>query len=163
MLYGEPKHVTTHNDPLRDNKESNLYNEWVGQKKMLGICRGGQLLNCLNGGSMFQDVDNHAIYGTHAALVRATGQVVQVTSTHHQMIRPEYDRAQVLVTANLSTRKENGWQENEVDFVGDDEDTEAVFYNYSQSLCFQPHPEYVGIDHECQQLYFDLIEEYLGE
>ena len=162
MLYGEPKHPATHNDPIRDDKEANIYHRYVGDKKMLGICRGGQFLNVMNDGYLHQDVDNHAIHGTHAAVVEATGQVVQVTSTHHQMFFPSVDGL-VLVTASLASRKENGHQDDLVDYLGKGEDTEAVLYNPTSSLCFQPHPEYVDYKHECQQLYFDLIEQYLGD
>lgn len=163
MLYGEPKHPRTGNDPIRDDKEANLYHEWVGKKKMLGICRGGQFLNVMNGGSMYQDVDNHAIVGTHIAIVEATGKVVQVTSTHHQMMVPRYGHADVLVTAPISTRKEDGWQNNQAVYVSDLGDAEVILYENETSLCFQPHPEYVDTDHECQQLYFDLIKKHLGE
>jgi hypothetical protein len=41
-------------------------------------------------------------------------------------------------------------------------DTEVVLYDEdSLSLCFQPHPEYVNPEHECQRLYFDLINQYM--
>jgi hypothetical protein len=28
-------------------------------------------------------------------------------------------------------------------------------------LCFQPHPEHVGINHECQILYFDYLNRFM--
>lgn len=40
MLYGEPKHPRTYNDPGRDNREADVYYRYFGKKKMLGICRG---------------------------------------------------------------------------------------------------------------------------
>lgn len=112
---------------------------------------------------MFQDVNNHAIGRTHAALVENTGRLVQVTSTHHQMMRPETIYGEVLVTAELATVKEDGYQNNWADDLDEKLDTEVVWYDSSQSLCFQPHPEYVDPTHECQRLYFDLIKQYMGE
>jgi gamma-glutamyl-gamma-aminobutyrate hydrolase PuuD len=162
MLYNEPKHPRTYNDPRRDDAESNLYWTYAGSKKMLGICRGGQFLNVMNGGRMYQDVNNHAIVGTHPATILDTGRIVQVTSTHHQMMMADYDGIE-LVTANLSTRKEDG---RGVDIKGLHEkaDNEVILYNNRTiSLCFQPHPEYVEPKHECQRLYFDLIKQYLEE
>lgn len=164
MLYGEPKHPRTYNDPRRDDMECNLYSQYVGKKKMLGICRGGQFLNVMNDGKMFQDVNNHAIGGTHAAFREDSGRIVQVTSTHHQMMRPEPVLGDVLVTAKLSSRKEDGfgvdWSKDPYDGY---EDVEVVWYEHSESLCFQPHPEYVDPKHECQRLYFNLIEQYMGD
>lgn len=163
MLYGEPKHPRAYNDPRRDDRETDIYNSYLGKKKMLGICRGAQFLNVMNYGKMFQDVNNHAIGGTHVALVSGTGRVVQVTSTHHQMMRPEADYGQVLVTAQLATIKEDGYQNDWANDVNEIYDTEVVWYSVNQSLCFQPHPEYVDTNHECQRLYFDLIKQYMGE
>jgi gamma-glutamyl-gamma-aminobutyrate hydrolase PuuD len=162
MLYNEPKHPRTYNDPRRDDAESNLYWTYVGSKKMLGICRGGQFLNVMNGGSMVQDVNNHAIGGTHPATILDTGRIVQVTSTHHQMIWPNFESGVVLVDACLATKKEGGYGSVHSDYtniVGDD--VEVVLYNDTNSLCFQPHPEYVEPKHECQRLYFNLIDQCL--
>lgn len=159
MLYGEEKHPRTYNDPRRDDKEADFFFKYIDSKKLIGICRGGQFLNVLCGGSMFQDVDNHALYGTHVAEVVHTGELVQVTSTHHQMMRPNLDYGgEVLVTAQLSTRKEDGRGSNliKVDAMLD---TEVVLYD--NVLCFQPHPEYVDPEHECQRLFFRLIDQYL--
>jgi gamma-glutamyl-gamma-aminobutyrate hydrolase PuuD len=67
MLYGEPKHPRTYCDPNRDQHEANIFWNNIDKPKA-GICRGGQFLNVMSGGSMWQDVDNHAIGGTHAAV-----------------------------------------------------------------------------------------------
>jgi len=163
MLYGEPKHPRTYSNPDRDSYESHLFHQAVDEgKNLLGICRGAQFLNVMSGGSMYQDVNNHAIGGTHDAIVDIplskyqVGETVAVTSTHHQMMRPG-PSADILLIANLSTRLEDGWMNNQVDFESGD--MEVLWYEKTQALCFQPHPEYVEIDHPCQVLYFDLIEE----
>jgi gamma-glutamyl-gamma-aminobutyrate hydrolase PuuD len=159
MLYGEPRHPRTGNNLRRDEEEAEIFFEYKDLKKMLGICRGGQFLNVMNGGVMYQDVNNHAIGGTHAAVISDTGRIVQVTSTHHQMMRTEY-LGKKLVTANLSTYKENGYGDNIKGWF-EEEDNEVIFYENTSSLCFQPHPEYVNPEHECQRLYFDLINQYM--
>lgn len=164
MLYGEPKHPRTYSSPDRDSYESHLFHQAVDEgKKLLGICRGGQFLNVMSGGSMYQDVNNHAINGTHPAHIDVPllnykeGDVVEVTSTHHQMMRPGAS-ADILLTAKLATRFEDGWMNDHTDFEGE-EDIEVLFYHTTNALCFQPHPEYVDEDHECQVLYFNLIKE----
>lgn len=159
MLYGEQKHPRTFNDPRRDDQEAEYFCRWVDSRKLLGICRGGQFLNVMCGGAMHQDVNNHAIGGTHVAEVVDTGELVQVTSTHHQMMVPNLDYdGRVLVTANLATYKENGKCYDMVDVMSP-YDTEVVLYD--NVLCFQPHPEYVDPEHECQRLFFNLIDQHL--
>lgn len=155
-LYGEETHHTTYCNPRRDIVEMGYYQaaKLLG-KPMAGICRGGQFLNVMNGGKLWQNVNGHALHGTHAAyLIHADGSViseVQVTSTHHQMIRPT-DDALVFVVANEASRKEN----EKESIAGDGNDCESCYYKASKSLCFQPHPEY--LKHvDCTDLYFTLI------
>lgn len=154
--YGQTKHPRTYSNPKRDAYEANIFNEWKGEVPMAGICRGGQFLNVMNGGSMWQHVDNHALSKTHDAHCLITDTIYQVTSTHHQMMIPAV-HAKLLLTASLSTRREDA--DSVVEGVGTD--TEAVYYGDTQCLCFQPHPEYVSINHECQILYFEYINRFL--
>lgn len=150
MLYGEPKHPTTFSDPMRDEKEANIYNTYVGHKKMIGICRGGQFLNVMNGGLMYQDVTGHAIGGTHDVIYK--GKHYAVTSTHHQMMQ-RTGFGELLVVAPFSSMVSDGYGDSgEIE-----QGTEVVWYEETNSLCFQPHPEYVDPDHECQQLFFEII------
>lgn len=160
-LYGEETHHTTYCNPRRDIVEMGYYQaaKLLG-KPMAGICRGGQFLNVMNGGKLWQNVNGHALHGTHTAYV--LGEVdnvideVQVTSTHHQMMRPT-ERATTLVVATEATRKENDKESHETN----GNDCESCFYEETRSLCFQPHPEYlkyVG----CTELYFNLIKRTIG-
>lgn len=162
-LYGEEKHATTHTDPRRDLVESGYYQvSLLIGKPMAGICRGGQFLNVMNGGKLLQNVNRHAIGGTHeATLIDASDFIgintYQVTSTHHQMMRIGND-GKLLLTANESTKLET----DTLTYEGKGEDVEAVWYGKSRSLCFQPHPEIVGKNHDCQELYFHLLNNYIG-
>ena len=154
--YKEQKHPATFSDPKRDARESNLYHEFNGKLPMAGICRGGQFLNVMNGGQMWQHVNNHT--GTHLAYDHLTETELPVTSTHHQMIIPTA-KAVTLMTAKCSTSK----QGFDIAVVGSKEDDiEAVFYEESKSLCYQPHPEYVEITHPCQKVYFNYLEHFFG-
>ena len=152
MLYDEPKHPATFCNPARDQKEANIFNTYEGHKKMIGICRGGQFLNVMNGGELWQDVTGHALSGTHDVIYK--GKPYAVTSTHHQMMRPSFYN-EILVTAPFPSTAQNGFGNREELEKG----IEVVFYEHSGSLCFQPHPEYVDPDHECQQLFFEIIKE----
>jgi len=156
MLYSEPKHPTTHSSPSRDSIEANIFNTYVNAKHMLGICRGAQFLNVMSGGSMWQNVNNHAIGGTHKAFDKISGEEWNVTSTHHQMMSPSED-GDILVTAGLTTFKEDGYTKYMSKLNDNNRDCEVVFYEDTDSLCFQPHPEYVDPEEDCQRLYFQLI------
>lgn len=155
-LYGQGSHATTRNNSSRDHYESNIFH-YYGEKNKVGICRGGQFLNVMSGGKMWQHVNNHAIGGVHDLILTNQApdignKLFKVTSTHHQMMIAG-EEGIVWGIANLSTSRESD-KERE---YGHYDDTEIVFYPHTNSLCFQPHPEYVNIDHECQELYFNLI------
>jgi len=152
--YGQIKHPATYSNPQRDAFEVNIYNEWAGKIPMAGICRGGQLLNVLNGGSMWQNVTNHSVRDTHSAFCHLTDREYEVTSVHHQMMIPS-EKADLLLSCTLAQTKQNA----EKSFNGfEDPDVEAVVYKDTKCLCYQPHPEYVGIEHECQTLYFKYLD-----
>ncbi len=155
--YGEEKHGATYSNPRRDARESHIFHQNLDKPKV-GICRGGQFLNVMSGGRMWQHVNNHGVRHTHEAIT-SDGEVVQVTSTHHQMMRPS-DEGEILLAAKLSTYKETATERHIP--RKDEMDVESVFYPKTKSLCFQPHPEYVNIDHECQTLFFRLLQEKLG-
>lgn len=159
-LYGE-HNVASYGSVHRDAVEMEVYNQWKGTP-MVGICRGGQLLNVLNGGKMYQDVDNHAVGGTHPATYLKTGQVFNVTSTHHQMMRPA-SHGEVLVTATEATKFVSGsaldyTRRALVSHLSSHQDTEVVLYG--KELCFQPHPEYSS--ESTRELFFLLLKEHLG-
>lgn len=87
-LYGCEKHHTTWSNLDRDLKEKEIFEKIRPDQFCIGICRGSQLLCCLNGGLLIQDVTNHAIRHTHE-IYKANGRgVYEITSTHHQMQYP---------------------------------------------------------------------------
>lgn len=135
-LYQDKLHSTTHFVRDRDKFDRNGY---IRAKKadllMIGVCRGAQFLNVMNGGALFQDVDNHVT--SHDAVSPETGEVWRVTSTHHQMMIPT-PQAELLLTAKEASYKCTG----SARFKNPSEaDTEAVWYSSTKSFCFQPHPE----------------------
>lgn len=155
-LYGEKIIPGTSINAARDLKEVGFISKKGSKRPKVGICRGGQLLNVLSGGRMWQDVDNHAIAGTHACKLEDLS-VVQVTSTHHQMMIPGMG-ARILGTASLSTRKTS--EAGSFKFKSNiGEDKEILWYNKTQSLCFQPHPEYGH--KECRDTFFKFLYEFI--
>ena len=145
-IYGErpiDRYIPEHKSP-RDTMECDTFAEFKYSSKLkLGICRGAQLLNCLNGGRLYQDVNNHT--RSHLMLDVRTGEELQVTSTHHQQMRagPE---ATIIGIANDSTIKhsdEGVERLTQAESIRDGQDLEIVWYRDTQTLCIQGHPEYV--------------------
>lgn len=157
VLYGEPN-VASGCDWQRDVKEMEIFEDCLQQGiAMAGICRGGQFLNVMCGGRMWQDVDGHATGGTHMALDLDTGEEFEVTSTHHQMMRPSRD-GDVVATAALATRKVDAWATLDGAWISD---VEAVHYPQQAVFCFQPHPEFDTVP-SLREQYFDYLARYLG-
>ena len=151
----------------RDAYEIDMFSKYPDKIKV-GICRGSQFLNVMNGGSLWQDVDNHT--QRHILYSKRHPQGAVVTSTHHQMMRPA-PAGKVLAWAFESTRmtddaytlslpNRDHSPENPLDSKQiEDADVEAVMYEDTATFCFQPHPEY-GI-YSCYRIFFDLFEENL--
>lgn len=159
-LYNEKPLEGTYFNSKRDQVESYIYGEALALRKpMVGICRGGQFLNVMNDGKLWQDVNNHAVRGGHSVTDTRTGETkFNMTSTHHQMMIPAKD-ARVLATASLSTIKKNEKTTVELDEPEKDADTEVVWYQESLCLCFQPHPEFQN--GECRNYFLDLVDEFI--
>lgn len=150
-MYGARAHPRTFSDPLRDKAERAI---WLRSRDRnipsVGICRGGQFLNVLSGGSMNQHVDGHATGNNHLMRDTSTGEEIMVSSTHHQMMVPG-PGAIVLATADV-VRWPLGMEQNDI---------EVVYYPHTNALCFQPHPEFFATDHPCVQYLNKCIEERL--
>ncbi len=163
-MYKEARHPATQSNPERDKKEALIFEQAKELAiPMAGICRGGQFLNVMNNGKMWQDVNHHG--SPHPAVIVGFNKTIEVSSTHHQMMKPDhFTDSIILLTANESTKKEymsaNHVVSRLVTKDYPEDDVEAVYYPRSNALCFQPHPEYPGYD-DCQDVYFWFIHNYL--
>jgi gamma-glutamyl-gamma-aminobutyrate hydrolase PuuD len=159
-LYGDKQHQFTGIDSHRDEEEAMWFNTLLELNvPMVGICRGGQFLNVMSGGRMYQHVGNHT--RSHSITDLYTGETVYVSSTHHQMMMPS-EQAEVIAVASEGGFRE--WYDGQV-FKRDvsDQDYEVVYYNHTNALCFQPHPEFNGAEYEGMKRYFQhLLSAYLG-
>ncbi len=159
-IYGEEPIPGTSPDFRRSLKEVAFLTGRAAALPKVGICYGGQLLNCISGGRMWQDVTGHAIQGTHIIKTGA-GILLEASSTHHQMMRPGAG-AVVLATARQSTSKvaQNEKWLLEGDGKNDWDDAEVIWYKDTSSLCFQPHPEYKSGE-GCRGYFFGLVNTYI--
>lgn len=168
-LYGENNRIIngrpiSYINSDRDDVDAFVFGVGMANKAlMVGICRGGQFLNVMNGGRMWQHCDGHA-GGPHNLLDTTTGEIVRVTSTHHQMMRPA-ESGDILAVAREASYKYADPDEWHIEHDAESnpgllDDIEVVWYSDSRSLCFQPHPEHIGAD-DCRAYFFSLIERFL--
>ena len=163
-LYNHPKHQATFVDHPRDKREMLVFEESMAKgKKLVGICRGGQFLNVMNGGEMYQDVTNHT--RGHVMFIQGEGELVSfdVTSTHHQMMKPA-KHGKVLATG--PTSKVSYWDLFEEEWKEDVMSCGIEVVRYEHALCFQPHPEFSAHNvtyKKMREYFFAQIEELLGK
>lgn len=164
-LYGELPHPSTVYSRKRDIVETAIFNVCSNNKiPMAGICRGAQLINVLNGGSLWQNVNNHKKYSGHIVRDEWEGFSFNAVSLHHQMMAPSKNGF-ILGTAEESTKRERVLKDGTLFQAYDDNtfknDVEVVLYWDPLCLCFQPHPE-KGANRDAETIYFYYLREYLG-
>lgn len=160
--YGEREHPYT-----RASKEQYAFFDKVyeaARKRnipMVGICGGGQYLCVQAGGSLVQHITNHAIGGTHP-ITTQSGEVIKVTSTHHQMMNP-YSVPHVLVAwaEALSTCYRNGNDEEVWDEGEDIVEPDVVFFPEINALSIQYHPEYMSENSRGWTFAQECVQKYL--
>lgn len=140
-LYGE-ENIRSYCNPARDEFEVGVYQKCVDRGiRMLGICRGMQLLNIMSGGKMVQDIRGHT-GGRHDILEIGSGRILSVNSCHHQMCVPPEDL-------------------NSVEIIAVSTDSlavpEAMFFHEINSLGIQGHPEW---EEPTEDYFFELVERY---
>lgn len=142
--YGEEKQPYTLNNPKRDKMEETIFNAAKKLKiPMVGICRGAQFLTVMNGGKLHQHVTGHT--SSHG-IKTLENELIQVTSTHHQVMRPEGTTHQMLA-----------WDERH-----GVAHPEVVEYPLTNSLAIQFHPEYMAGESSAVRYSTDLIKELMG-
>lgn len=163
-LYHHHQHPTTYINQKRDAEEEKVYDlaKEIGLP-MAGICRGGQFLNVMNNGTMWQDVDNHNT-GEHHATINGINKTIIVSSVHHQMMIPcKTGNVLTLMEAQESTWKAlmqtSVIETTRYTKYNTPSDVEALYYPDTNCLCFQPHPEYAG-HKQTKEVFFWFLENY---
>jgi gamma-glutamyl-gamma-aminobutyrate hydrolase PuuD len=131
---------------------------------MVGICRGGQFLNVMNKGKMWQHVSDHC--RPHDLIVEVPPftennqkRRVRATSTHHQMMIPT-DEAFIIATA-LECREKCGPGYTKMGIKVSDPDIEVLWYQDTNCLCFQPHPEHANASADLIDFFEECLENYV--
>lgn len=159
-LYGEKVRKGTYFSMERDQFEIEAYQK--GKKKLkIGICRGAQLLNVLNGGSMYQHITNHTSK-KHAIYTPITRTLIgSVNSLHHQMMLPS-PSARIFAVASESTERHSYSRsfisspfENDYEILG------YINPEEGDSYCFQGHPEFGDV--ETTDIFFKVLQNFQPE
>lgn len=155
QLYGEEtdREHTSFSGPS-DDRDLTAWETVRPDQLKVGICRGGQFLNVMSGGAMWQHIEGHRLDGTHPITDCLRDRKIEATSTHHQLMIPG-PHAEVLAYAEgiakgHRTRAKQGRVQTRWD-------PEVIWYEKTNSLCFQPHPEYSAGRGALREYYFDLI------
>jgi putative glutamine amidotransferase len=131
-------HPKTYYTLERDNYEILAYNKALKLgKKMIGICRGHQLLSVLNGTTLIQDQPNP---GNHF-MITYKGESILINSLHHQAVYPfDLPKEEYLIlgyTNNILKHHHNGKSEEMHPKV----EVEAIYFPKTNCLGIQCHPE----------------------
>ena len=154
-LYGQHKHPSTGSNPLRDDREIEIFNYAMKNKKfMIGICRGAQFLHVMCGGQLYQNVEGHTRPHLIANYIDGPNEIV--TSTHHQMMKLnqkdstctllaeaiDEDYEAVMVDAEYMSNCDN-----QVKVLTEKaRSIESLYHHGEFCFCFQPHPEFPNAD-----------------
>lgn len=160
-IYGEEPHPRTqkaYRATDRDSREVACFK--IGKAagaKMLGICRGAQLLCALSGGKLVQHIGGH--FGPHLITTK-DGKEYESSSVHHQMMYPFKIKHQMIAwsKAPLSTEY---WM-NAIDKLPEiPVEPEIVYFTQTKALAIQGHPEFMQREEPfvayCQQLVQELL------
>lgn len=150
-VYGEKPITQTQSwDSDRDLEEIRFYKSLSPWTPKIGICRGAQLLNVLGGGTLVQDVDNHAIQGTHPIIFNGftkddPDETIEINSRHHQMMVPPDDITMMLGYATITSKRVTADKVQNINREKPESDDlidpEILYIWTNNSLCFQAHPE----------------------
>lgn len=145
-LYGQAALLSTSYYPPRDREEVAIYHKARElEKPMYGICRGAQFLHVMNGGELWQHVNNHGgedhfIYDCEEDLY------VIANSYHHQMLKYQPTLEIVaLCSEQTATLFQDATMTIDLKKEGSNSDTEVEIEagTYPETLCHfvQGHPE----------------------
>jgi gamma-glutamyl-gamma-aminobutyrate hydrolase PuuD len=176
-LYEEKPHWTTGSNLTRDIQEKKIFEDAKAAKiPFVGICRGAQFLCVMAGGRLVQDITGHA-GGRHEIcfnLPNGSQEVVEVTSSHHQMQYPFslQQGEDYLVIANSAKRRSKHYAFNSErvvlanDLASDDPllgEPDVILYPKIKALAAQYHPEWMSEKSRGFTIFQELVSHYLGE
>lgn len=159
----------------RDQIETEVFENYKGKAKFLGICRGAQLLCALAGGKLVQHIDNHS--GAWHYITTKKGERYHVSSAHHQLQWPWAIPHELLAWSEEQRSSIYEGTINDLEmyfptnaYVTDNKgkakaviEPEVVYYPEIEALAIQYHPEFMSNEAEGVAYSKRLVKEYLLE
>jgi putative glutamine amidotransferase len=163
-IYGCEKHRTTCSNINRDLYEKEIFEKVRKDQLCIGICRGSQFLCAINGGILVQDVNNHAMFGTHRIInMNNDMDRYEITSTHHQMQYPFYlKKNKDYRILYYAARRGTYYDGDKIDIIPCE--PEIVLYTVEgnpKCLAIQGHPEFMRKEAPVISMLNNLIDKYL--
>lgn len=161
--YNQRQGVTVWSNRKRDEEEMFLLNHAIKlKKKIVGTCRGMQMLTVYMGGSLIQDI-NHPF---HHLVKLDNGNTVLTNSLHHQLCNPLSIRKKqyelIAWSENLTPYMFNGRNQNIIkkDYgrILSAREPEAIIFPKIRALGVQGHPEMMQEDDEYVQFLLQKVE-----
>lgn len=158
-LYGQiPLETTWQSNLYRDREEQEIFKKCIQDKKpIVGICRGAQFLNVMNGGTLEQHVPEHqqahnilysddwdTILSQKGDQGSELTKVLYALAGHHQCMR-DCKRAKIIGASEF------------------DNNPEIVFWPETRCLGHQPHPEWMPSHSVYRHYFYDSIFNLLGD
>lgn len=161
-LYAEPVGAYTHASRVVDERQIEVFKRALkAGKKMLGICRGLQLLHVMAGGKLVQDVHHPHTHG----LITYDGKGLITNSLHHQQVMFEGLKEgidyQLLAWADKPSPYHLGGDNKDYNFDEDYKDPEVVYYPKINAIGIQGHPEFSSMPEATRVWLKDQIRKYL--
>jgi len=141
-LYKERGATLCFSDIYRDLMEKAVYDICTmnGVRK-IGICRGLQFINVMEGGRLIHHLDGHE-GGTHLFECLKDDKLRKVNSLHHQMVIPPKGRYKsVVIGWSPEKLSKNYYGDNDVRVDWKGPEVEAVVYPIGEACGVQYHPE----------------------
>jgi len=145
---------------LRDVKEKLIFKRALKAGiKMTGICRGSQFLNVMAGGRLIHHLDKHAIWDMHPLACSKDDKIINVNSTHHQMMIPPSDGYIIAWCPEKRSERYYGDKDLPVKWPGPE--VEGVYLPSIKACVVQWHPEALNEYAEGFVFYNEMIDDFL--
>ena len=142
----------------RDRFEAHAMNLAITKgSKLLGICRGAQLMCAIAGGSLYQHVNNHS--GRGHMMKTKDNLEIHVCSVHHQMMNPFKTNHELIAWAS-SVLSDVHLIEGEKNIPVEVE-PEVIYFKDVRGLAIQYHPEFMSDKSEAVIYSTELVKKYL--
>ena len=146
-----------------DMRENKIFRSCVDDLPKFGIGRGALFLNVMNGGTLYQSINNHdskphivrLFYDEKLEQVKGYKNIFGPSNHTQGMIPSKVTQALILGKASVSSER---WVENNKieggNHAGSYLDNEIIYYYDTNSLCFQPQVNTLTSESHPCRLYF---------